>query len=51
MDVKNVFLNRCIEEEVYVDQPLGFVHYEHPNHVYKQTKGSIWFEASTKVMV
>ena len=33
MDVKSTFLNGLIEEEVYVDQPLGFVDYEHPNHV------------------
>ena len=34
MDVKSAFLNGLIEE-VYVDQPLGFVDYEHPNHVYR----------------
>jgi len=38
MDVKHVFLNGYIEEEVYVDQPPGFVVYEHPNHVYKLKK-------------
>ena len=38
MDVKSVFLNGRIEEEVYVDQPLGFMDYEHPNHVYKLKK-------------
>ena len=38
MDVKSVFLNGYIEEEVYVDQPPGFVVYEHPNHVYKLKK-------------
>ena len=35
MDVKSAFLNGDIEKEVYVDQPPGFVDYEHPNHVYK----------------
>ena len=38
MDVKNAFLNGYIEEEIYVDQPLGFVDFEHPNHVYKLKK-------------
>ena len=51
MDVKSVFINGRIEEEVYVDHPPRFVNYEHPNNVYKLKKGSIWFEASTKVMV
>ena len=38
MDVKSVFLNGYIEEEIYVDQPLGFVDFDHPNHVYKLKK-------------
>ena len=46
MDVKSVFLNGFIQEEVYVDQPLGFENSEKPNHVFKLKKGSIWFEAS-----
>ena len=33
IDVKSAFLNCHIEEAVYVDQPPGFVNYEHPNHV------------------
>ena len=35
MDVKSAFLIGCIQEELYVYQPLGFFDYEHPNHVYK----------------
>jgi hypothetical protein len=35
MDVKSVFLNGPIKEEVYVEQPPGFEDQEHPNHVYK----------------
>ncbi|GJV71882.1 retrovirus-related pol polyprotein from transposon TNT 1-94 [Tanacetum coccineum] len=38
MDVKSVFLNRVIDEEVYVAQPLGFVDFQKPNHVYKLKK-------------
>ena len=38
MDVKSVFINGYIEEEIYVDQPLGFKDFEHPNHVYKLKK-------------
>ena len=38
MDVKNAFLNRHIEEEIYVGQPPGFLDYEHPNYVYKLKK-------------
>ena len=37
IDVKSVFLNSYIEE-VYVNQPPGFMDYEHPNHVYKLKK-------------
>ena len=38
MDVKSVFLNGYIEEEIYVEQPPGFVDFDHPNHVYKLEK-------------
>ncbi|GKB09402.1 retrovirus-related pol polyprotein from transposon TNT 1-94 [Tanacetum coccineum] len=33
MDVKSVFLNSFINEEVYVSQPPGFIDFEKPNHV------------------
>jgi hypothetical protein len=39
MDVKSVFLNGPIKEEVYVEQPPGFEYSEYPNHVYKLSKG------------
>nr|GEX02775.1 putative ribonuclease H-like domain-containing protein [Tanacetum cinerariifolium] len=35
MDVKNAFLYRTIDEEVYVMQPLGFQDPEFPDRVYK----------------
>nr|GFC52492.1 hypothetical protein [Tanacetum cinerariifolium]GFC52513.1 hypothetical protein [Tanacetum cinerariifolium]GFC52586.1 hypothetical protein [Tanacetum cinerariifolium] len=38
MDVKNVFLNGNLREEVYVSQPDGFVDADNPNHVYKLKK-------------
>nr|GEY44783.1 retrovirus-related Pol polyprotein from transposon TNT 1-94 [Tanacetum cinerariifolium] len=38
MDVKTVFLNGILREEVYVRQPDGFVDPENPNHVYKLKK-------------
>ena len=38
MDVKSVFLNGFISEEVFVEQPLGFIDQTLPNHVYKLNK-------------
>ncbi|WJX12366.1 hypothetical protein P8452_02876 [Trifolium repens] len=38
MDVKSSFLNGYLQEEVYVEQPKGFVDPEHPNYVYKLKK-------------
>jgi hypothetical protein len=38
MDIKSVFLNGCINEEVYIEQPSGFKIDKKPNHVYKLKK-------------
>ncbi|GJV77226.1 retrovirus-related pol polyprotein from transposon TNT 1-94 [Tanacetum coccineum] len=38
MDVKTTFLNGILHEEVYVNQPDGFVDQDNPNHVYKLKK-------------
>lgn len=38
MDVKSAFLNGYIEDEVFVEQPLGFEDFRYPNHVYKLKK-------------
>jgi hypothetical protein len=49
MDVKSVFLNGLIKEEVYVEQPPGFEDNEYPTYVYvgglrlpKVLKNIIW---------
>ncbi|GJU01058.1 retrovirus-related pol polyprotein from transposon TNT 1-94 [Tanacetum coccineum] len=38
MDVKSAFLNGFIREEVYMAQPLGFINFEKPDHIYKLKK-------------
>nr|GEX59370.1 copia protein [Tanacetum cinerariifolium] len=38
MDVKTVFLNGNLQEEVYVSQPNGFMDPDNPNHVRKLKK-------------
>jgi hypothetical protein len=38
MDVKSVFLNGVIQEEVFLRQPLGFENAKYPNRVYKFSK-------------
>ena len=38
MDVKRAFLNDYINEELYVDQPLGFEYHQYLNHVFKLKK-------------
>jgi len=38
MDVKTTFLNRVIEEEVYIEQPEGFETQERHMHVCKFKK-------------
>jgi hypothetical protein len=38
MNVKSVFLNGVIHEEVYVSQPSGFENPKYPNRVHKLSK-------------
>jgi hypothetical protein len=38
MDIKSVFLNGRIKEEVYMEQRPGFEDEKYPNHVYKLHK-------------
>lgn len=58
MDAKRTFLNKFLNEEVYVEQPKGFIDPSSPNHVYKLKKAlyvlkqvSIaWYERLTKFL-
>lgn len=38
MDVKSAFLNGIIKEEVYVDQPPGFIDHSFPDYVFRLNK-------------
>jgi hypothetical protein len=38
MDMKSAFLNGPIKEEVYVEQPPGFMDDRYPDHIYKLSK-------------
>ncbi|CAM8968918.1 unnamed protein product [Rhodiola kirilowii] len=59
MDVKSVFLNGFLNEEVYVAQPKGFEDPHHPTHVYRLKKALYglkqapiaWYERLTVFIV
>jgi hypothetical protein len=38
LDVSNTFLHGILDEEVYMEQPQGFVHLAYPNHICKLHK-------------
>ncbi|GJT76817.1 retrovirus-related pol polyprotein from transposon TNT 1-94 [Tanacetum coccineum] len=59
MDVKTVFLNGILKEEVYVGQPLVFVSKQYPNHVYALDKALYglkqaplaWYDVLSKFLI
>ncbi|GAU42103.1 hypothetical protein TSUD_134870 [Trifolium subterraneum] len=59
MDVKSAFLNGYLNEEVFVEQPKGFIEPTLPNHVYKLKKAlyglkqapRAWYERLTEFLL
>ena len=51
MDVKFAFLNAKIEEELYIEQPEGFLLSENRDYVCKLKKGTLWSQTSCKGLV
>ncbi|GJU96637.1 retrovirus-related pol polyprotein from transposon TNT 1-94 [Tanacetum coccineum] len=59
MDVKTVFLNGILKEEVYVGQPPGFVNKQYPDHVYALYKAlyglkqapRAWYDVLSKFLI
>ena len=43
MDVKSSFLNGDLKEEVYVEQPQGFVIPDSKGKFYKLKKACVWY--------
>ncbi|GKA72334.1 putative reverse transcriptase domain-containing protein [Tanacetum coccineum] len=50
MEVKSVFLNSSINDEVYVAQPSRFIDFEKPDHVYKLKKALYGLKQAPKAL-
>lgn len=48
LDVKNVFVNATLSEEIYVEQPEGFVQRGKENHVYRLKKALYGLRQSSR---
>ena len=46
-DTVLAFLNGVVEEEVYVEQPLGFETHDRESHVCRLKKSPVWFGTGT----
>ena len=51
MDVKTVFLHGDVEEEIYIEQPEGYVKKGKENLVCLLKKKPLWIEASTEAVL
>jgi hypothetical protein len=59
MDVKSAFLNGYLNEEVYVEQPKGFIDPSFPSHMYRLKKAlyslkqtpRAWYERLTNFLL
>ena len=49
MDIKSVFLNGMLQEEVYVEEPKGFVDPHRPDDVYKLKRALYGLKQASKV--